>query len=476
MSRVRKIAKNTTMLFVSQIITYMMGFFITMYSARYLGAEGFGIISLALAITGILVVFTDLGLGTLTVREVARDKSLVDKYTSNVAVIKLMLAIFTVFLTIVIVYLFGYTDEIKWVVYIITVSTLVNALSGIFYPIFQSYEKMEFQSVANVLNSSIMLIGTFIVIFYKLDIYYFAALYLASNVVVLTFIISVYVREFNFPSFDIDLGFWKPTLMMALPLSLVSIFSLIAYRVDTILLSLIKGSIVVGWYSASYRLMEVFLFLPGVFATAVFPVFSSLHLSSHETLKLSYQKSFKYLALLSVPVAVGTTVLAPEIVLLIYKSAFTPSIIILQILIWAIPITFLNYIFGTILPAMNRQNVLLKVTFLSMIFNIALNLVLIPTYSYVGAAVVTVATELFIFVLCLFILSKTFSTVRLQEVFFKPAVASLIMLLFLLYIKTNLFLEIAMGAIIYFVVLIVIRTFNDDDWDILRQIMGRKEN
>jgi O-antigen/teichoic acid export membrane protein len=462
------------MLFASQIITYIMGFFITMYSARYLGAEGFGIISLALAITGILVVFTDLGLGTLTVREVARDKSLVDKYTSNVAVIKLLLAFFTFILTAIIVYLFGYADEIKMVVYIITGSTLVNALSGIFYPIFQSYEKMEFQSIANVLNSSIMLVGTFLVIFYNLDIYYFASLYLVSNIVVFFFIISVYVREFHAPSFNVDLAFWKPTLMMALPLSLVSIFSLIAYRVDTILLSLLKGSTVVGWYSASYRLMEVFLFLPGVFATAVFPVFSSLHLSSHETLKLSYQKSFKYLAILSIPVAVGTTVLAPEIVLLIYKSAFTPSIIILQILIWAIPITFLNYIFGTILPAMNRQNVLLKVTFLSMILNIALNLVVIPIYSYVGAAVVTVVTELFIFILCLFILSRTFSKVRLQEVFFKPVVASLIMLLFLLYFKTNLFLEIAMGAILYFVVLIVIRTFNDDDWDILRQIIGKK--
>ncbi len=474
MSRVRKIAKNTSMLFVSQIITYVMGFFITMYSARYLGAEGFGIISLALAITGILVVFTDLGLGTLTVREVARDKSLVDKYTSNVAVIKVLLALFTFILTAVIVNLFGYTAEIKLVVYLITGSTLINAFSGIFYPIFQSYEKMEFQSIGNVLNSSVMLIGTFLVIIYNLGIYYFATLYLASNIVVFIFILLVYIREFRFPSLDIDLGFWKPTLMMALPLSMVSIFSLIAYRVDTVLLSLLKGSTVVGWYSASYRLMEVFLFLPGVFATAVFPVFSNLHLSSHETLKMSYQKSFKYLAILSVPVAVGTTVLAPEIVLLIYKSAFTPSIIILQILIWAIPITFLNYIFGTILPAMNRQNVLLKVTFLSMIFNIALNLVLIPTYSYIGAAVVTVATELFIFVLCLFILSRTFSKVRLQEVLFKPVVASLTMLLFLFYFKTNLFLEIAMGAILYFVVLIAIKTFNDDDWDILRQIVGKK--
>ena len=49
----RGMAKNTSVLFVAQMITYVLGFFTTMYMARYLGAEGFGIISLALSITGI---------------------------------------------------------------------------------------------------------------------------------------------------------------------------------------------------------------------------------------------------------------------------------------------------------------------------------------------------------------------------------------------------------------------------------------
>ena len=77
MNTVQRIAKNTGVLLASQIVSYVLGFFFIMYTARYLGAEGFGTLSFALAFTGIFGVFADLGLSTLTVREVARDKSLV---------------------------------------------------------------------------------------------------------------------------------------------------------------------------------------------------------------------------------------------------------------------------------------------------------------------------------------------------------------------------------------------------------------
>lgn len=476
MSRVRTIAKNTSILLVSQIITYVIGFFITIYTAPYLGPTAFGILNIALALTAILVVFTDLGLATLTVREVSRDKSFTDKYTGNVAVLKVILASLTFILAVVLANVFPYSELAKTVIYIITGSMILNAFSGIFYPIFQSYQKMEYQSIAAVLNSSLMLIGTFLLIFNGLSVIYFAWLYLIANAVGFIYITVIYIQKFHFPHFEIDIDFWKSIMKMALPLSLVSIFALIAFRVDTVLLSILKGATVVGWYSASYRLLEVFLFVPGVFTTALFPVFSKLHISSQETLKLYYHKSFKYLAVLSLPVAVGISILAPQIILLLYKSAYTPSIIILQILIWTIPITFLNYIFGTILPAMNRQNVLLKVTLLSMIFNIVLNYLLIPTYSYLAAATLTVATELFVFILCFFVLYQTFQKVKLQHVFIKPAMASLVMALFLLYFKLNLFLEIIIGAIIYFAVLFALREFSDDDWGILREIFGMKQD
>ena len=93
MNTIQRIAKNTIVLGISQVTSSLLGFLFIMYTARYLGAEGFGILSFALAFTGIFGIFPDLGLGQLTVREVARDKSLASKYLGNIAVIKVILAI-----------------------------------------------------------------------------------------------------------------------------------------------------------------------------------------------------------------------------------------------------------------------------------------------------------------------------------------------------------------------------------------------
>jgi len=74
MNTIQRIAKNTGVLLVSQIASYILGFFFVMYTARYLGAAGFGILSFALAFTSILGVFADLGLRQLTVRKMRETK------------------------------------------------------------------------------------------------------------------------------------------------------------------------------------------------------------------------------------------------------------------------------------------------------------------------------------------------------------------------------------------------------------------
>jgi O-antigen/teichoic acid export membrane protein len=121
---------------------------------------------------------------------------------------------------------------------------------------------------------------------------------------------------------------------------------------------------------------------------------------------------------------------------------------------------------------MNRQNLLLKITFISMTVNISLNLVLIPIYSYIGAAVVTIITELIVFILCFYILSKSFSKINLPSVIIKPALASIVMALFIITIKLNLFLEIFIAAIIYFAVIIALKTFTDEDYAIFKEIIN----
>ena len=152
MNTVQRIAKNTGVLLISQIASYILSFFFIMYTARYLGAEGFGILSFALAFTGIFGVFSDLGLSTLTVREVARDKSLAGKYLGNIAVMKLILVVVTFGLIAFFINLLGYPEQTIKVVYLVALSVIFGAFSGMFNSVFQAFEQMEYQSLGRILK------------------------------------------------------------------------------------------------------------------------------------------------------------------------------------------------------------------------------------------------------------------------------------------------------------------------------------
>ena len=473
MSTVKRIAKNTTVLFIAQMITYLMGFFITMYTARYLGAEGFGNLSIALALTGIFAVLTDLGIGTLTVRAVSRDKSLTTKYVANTMPLRLILSIITILLIVITVNMVSYSPQVRNVIYIISLSVLIGVISGIFYCIFQAYEKMEYQSISTILNSVVMLGGTITVIYFKMGILAIASLYVISNAAVLIYILIVYRRKFVLPKMEIDLNFWKSNLKEALPMAVTSIFGILIFKIDTIILSLMQSATAVGWYNAAYRLLEALLFFPSVYTTSVFPVLSNMYISSKKPIKSAYEKSFKYLTMISLPIAVGTTLLAEPIILLIYKSTFTESILTLQILIWVIPFTFLNYILGSLLTSMDRQKTVLKITIVSLVFNVGLNLVVIPKYSYLGASVITVLTDIISFVLNFYVVSKLVSKVSIHKFVLKPILACFVMALFIIYVKMNLFIVIIISTVIYFLVLILIKAFSPEDYSLLKQIVKR---
>ena len=464
MNTVQRIAKNSLFLLASNIISKILGFFYVMYIARYLGAEGFGILSFALAFTGIFSVFGDLGLGSLTIREVARDKSLAGKYLGNITVIKIILVIITFGLIAITINLLGYPKQTIKVVYFLALSVILSSFSNIFNSIFQAYEKMEYQSLGQILSSALMLSGALFAISHGLDVIGFASIYFLVSAVALGYSFAVYTWKFSLPKLEIDWSFWKPTIKEALPFFLSAVVDIIAFKIDIIMLSMMKGDMVVGWYSAAYRLIETLMFIPATFAGAIYPVLSNFYVSSQESLKLMYKKSFKYLFIVGLPIAVGTTILAHKIILFIYKSGFTHSMIALQILIWAIPIIFLTYMFGTMLASINKQLLALKINFLCMILNIMINLILIPRYSYIGASIATVITTLLSFILFFRFLSKFIYKIQIHKYILKPIMASTIMGLFIFsFAKTNLFLLICISIVIYFGVLILLKTFSKKD-------------
>lgn len=477
MNTVQRIAKNTAALTIANIVNAIIGFFFIMYVARYLGAGGFGILSFALAFTAIFGVFADIGLSTLTIREVARDKSLAQKYLGNIAVLKIILGIATFGLIALTINLLGYPEQTINVVYLVALSVVFNAFSLMFYSIFQAYQRMEFVTIGRVLNSVLLLTGALFVIGQGLSITAFASLFLLASVVTLGYNSIVSIWKFARPKIEIDLGFWKETLKQAWPLGLVGIFVTIYFWVDSVMLSLMQGDEVVGWYNAAYRVVLVLLFIPGAYFSSVFPVMSKFYVSSKESLKYVYEKSVKYMIIIAVPIGVGTTLLADKVILLIFGTEYSHSIIALQILIWSTVFIFVSQSFAHLFNSLNRQIIVAKVTGSCALLNVLLNVILIPKYSYIGASIATVTTE-FVALALVFIWSLRIgyglSSKKLIDIVVKVLIASAIMCVFILYLRDLTLWGLApLSALLYFVVLYIIRGIDGEDKLLLRQVVPK---
>lgn len=473
MNTVKRIFKNTGILFIAQVINYILAFFYTIYLARYLGVADFGVLTFGISFTTIMGVTADLGLSILTVREIARDKSISSNYTGNLIVIKLVLSSITMGLIALFMNLLNYPSQTIQVVYLLALWMLFISFTQLFYSVFQAYEKMEYQSLGTILYSILLFSGVFYGIFNNFSIEWFALIYLIVSIIVLIYSIFIYIARFPWPRLQVNWNFWKSKLILALPLSIASIFSTIAFRVDTVLLSLFQGYVVVGLYTAPYKIIEVLLFIPSVYSAVIFPVLSRFHVSSPESFQLIYLKSIEYMIIIGLPIAAGITILSKDVILLLYQSAFSGSVLALQILIWTVPLLLLTTSFGIILISMNKQVLAIRLTFIYMIFNIGVNLVVIPQFSYLGAAVVTVMTELVNFIMLFYYLSQFICKVPLHKLIWKPALATVIISLFMISVHLNTFVIVLLAIALYFALLILFKTFSKRDIDIIRKLVEK---
>ena len=479
MDTAKTVGKNILVLFVSQIASMGFGFFYLILSARYLGPELFGLLTFALAFTGILGLLLDLGLNNLAVREVARDKSRANEYLSNITFIKLIMGVITFGLTVVVVHSLGYAEETIAIVYLLTLSTVFSAVTASFYVIFQSFEKMEYQSVAGILTSLLMLTGAIILIARGAGVVAFAAVTLISSALVLGYSFFICVRKFKLFNAEANLDFWWPTIRQALPFGLSSVFVTIYFWIDSLMLSLIQGNQAVGFYNAGYRLVFSLLFIPAVFSTAVFPAMSRFYISSRDSLQLMWKEFLRFMLILSIPIAVGTTLLAGRFVALIFGDGYAPSVAVLQVLIWSLVFIFANATFVRLFESANMQIVVTKITGLMVIVNVAINLVLIPKFSYVGASFAILITEFIALVILFFLAERglyVHKKTELANIVLKIVSASAMMGLFIAFFQTfNLLLLVMSAALLYFGILYLVKGIKKEDIVLMKSILRSYE-
>jgi O-antigen/teichoic acid export membrane protein len=473
MNDVRRIGKNTIFLITSQVIFSILALVISIFVARMLGDVAFGKYSIANAFPSIFTVFLDLGYTTLLIREVSKDKSLSDKYLSNALKLRLILFPVIFFILVLSISIIGYDDNTKNIIYLFSIFVFLRTITNIFYGTFRAFEKMEYEAAilifTTVLRSSI---GLFILSL-GYGLIELGLIFVISGV--LEFFIALVISRKKFiTKFHMHPTFIRTTIKTALPIGMLSIFGIIYVRIDTVMLSLFKGDAVVGWYNAAYNLVLGFTFIPVLFMHSLLPIMSIYSVSSKEALLRAYEKSFKYLFLLGLPLAVGIFMLADKFILLFYGSEFTNSFIALQILAWDILLYFLTTCTGFVLVSIDKQNQMAITLGISAILNISLNLLLIPLYSYIGAGIATLTCELFLLIVYLYINKKNSFSINLKSILIPPSIACCIMGVFLyMFSETSYIILIPIAMILYLFLLILFKGLAKDDILLFKQLIKK---
>ena len=471
-STTKRVAKNTGVLITGNIISKLCLLIFFAIVARNIGPEGLGKYAFALSFTALITVLGDMGLNTLAIREVARDRSLISKYLGNIAILKTVLSAIAVGIIFLAITLLNYPPDTTKVVYIIGISAFFQSLYVTSIWCFRAFQRMEYEALLTIAEGALLLGIGFLALYLGKGLIGLAWAYFLTYLIVFILSFLITIKKFTKPKFEINLIFWKYLIRTALPIGLMSIFVMIYLSADTVLLSLIKGDEPVGWYNAGYKLVNFIRFLPAMFLSAIFPVTSGLYKTSIESLKRIIRKSIQYIFLVVLPIGVGTTILSSKIILIFFGEGFRPAILVLQMLIWLVILFPISGLGTDCLIAINKQKISTLIVTIGLIVNIILNLILIPKFSYIGAAIAVIVTGFLITFLALFFLSKNLKFNPFSSQLFKIIIASLLMGFLTWWIKNfNIILVVLVSAIFYFSLLLLTKVISREEKLLLRRII-----
>jgi O-antigen/teichoic acid export membrane protein len=417
------IAANTGSIVTAQIVNKAASVLFLLFVARHFGTYGFGEYAFAFGILSILLLFTDFGLGMLSVRELARDRDRADRvFTANV-VARLLLAVAAVVLLQAVMPWLRLTPAIREMLNILQLLLVFQAFTGSYGVVFNAFEVMRYPQLLTVIQTvSVAVLGiTFLTLGMNVTgLAYLAAAIGLANVALAAILMRWKVRRLHWRP---DRGLVARLLRGAWPFALTSLFAIVYFRIGIFFLQYLSGPAAVGSFMAAFKILEAYLILPGALSVALFPHLSRSAMEPGRALPAAIEKAFRYLLVIGIPVAVATIGFADRIVIALFSDSYADSAAVLRVLgIGVVPL-FLNAVLGSAALSLNRERTTMAIAAAMVGFNAVLHALLIPAGGLVGAAWATVISQGLVCGLYLILLSRWVPGLALLRPVGKPLAA-----------------------------------------------------
>lgn len=473
MALAKKIAYNVFFNASAKVISTVLALISIGFITRYLGKGGFGEYATVLAFFSFFAALADLGLYSVATREISRPNANEEEIMGNIFSLRMIISFFVLAVSPLIIWLLPYSQNLKTGIIIAGAAFFFSSSYMVLNGVFQKNLAMDKVATAELAGKILQLLV--IILAVKNDWGFSAIIssllfYMVFNFVV----VFVWSRKYIKFKIRINFSYWKKFLQQSLPMGISTIITFAYFKADTILLSVMRESSDVGIYNAAYKVIENITFFPGMIMGLVLPLISHSIFTDKERFRYISDKTFKVFLILIVPVLIGSLFLADGIINVIGGAEFSASARVLQILVFALAFIFLGNFYNNILLAGNLQKKLMISLAICAAINICLNIFLIPIYSYIGAAITSVITELLVVAFTAYLCARYLKYKPALEKTGYIILSGIAMASFLFFFPNlNFFVRAFSSAVIYLFFLVATKAVSKKE---LRSIFKKEED
>jgi O-antigen/teichoic acid export membrane protein len=496
----RRVVKNSAIPTLIRLLVRAIDMAFALVLYRLLAPEAVGQFDLAaLLVVLYLGTFSDFGLGTLLTREVARRPEESQRLLGVTLLMRWGFSLLALPLAAVIIGLYGgiaaivpsgraLTRDGALAILILCLTLFPSAYNNVVTAVFNARERLEIPAAVELITQVVSVFARVGVLLAGWGVVGLAWAAVATTALTSLVFLVLQIKLLFAPRLIWDAVFARSLLRPAFPLLLNSLLVNAAFSFDAFILRAFTNDNVVAQYRMPYRVINVALILPPLLINAIFPIIARHAENNREALNRAYHRTLQVLLLAAFPISVATTVLSSDLVSLFAGRSSAGEYLgvsdhALQILIWFLPLSYVNGLTQYVMIALNRQTSITRSFGLMAAFNLLANLVLIGLFPSSGiyvASIVTVLSEVVLFLAYMPLLRREAAAPPLLLLSWRPAVASLLMGAAMLAIDARepqsplLALVAAVAAPpIYLAALWMLGAFGAEERALMRRVLGR---
>lgn len=421
----KKIASNTFSQILSKAITALLSIMLIWILTKYLSTTLYWEYNKLYNYLSIFAFLADLWLYTITIREISKNKEKSEFIIWNALSLRFILWIFIIFLSILVAFFLpSYNNylTICWVL-IVSIFTFFSLLNSSVLSLMQAFMKIEFSVFSVVSWKVINLFLIFLialVLFPKENVSDFTIPFLLILLAWLVWIILNFFMNLYYANKIVkirllfDFEYMKHLFFTSLPYWIALFLSVVYFKVDIILISLLEPKEIsntsIALYSLPMKIIEVLMVLWTFYLNSILPILSEYFKENKlEDIKKILSHSFRFLFSFWIFILIMWLLFKDYLIQIIATPDYLSHEIhkytssdIFSVVLFILVFYFVSAIFNYVFIASKHEKTVLYINIFITIFNIVWNILLIPKYSFMWAWMVTLASQILLFLLLIY--------------------------------------------------------------------------